>query len=139
MTPSLILVADAAHARILTNHRDGLTLVEEFDHPAGRAHARDLVTDRAGRTRTDTGARAAMEPQTDPVSVERDHFARELGETVVRESRNYPQRRLMLVAAPEMLGLLRRHLRGVTSVDLAKDYANLSLPELDEALAPHLG
>lgn len=139
MTPSLILVADAAHARILTNHLDGLTVVDEFQHPSGRAHGRDLVTDRPGRTRTDSGARAAMEPQTDPVSVERDHFAHQLGDVVVRRSREYPRRRLMLVAPPEMLGLLRRHLRGVDTVDVPKDYSDLTLRELDEALAPHLG
>lgn len=105
-----ILVADEARARVFEARRpDGMLVEREsFIHEEGRQHARDAMADRLPRTQESVGsARHAIEPRTDLETIEATRFAHELAALLEtgRVGRHYE--RLVLVAAPRFLGVLR--------------------------------
>jgi protein required for attachment to host cells len=106
-----ILVADASRARLFAigskvNH---WSLRKEFAHPASAAKVSEILTDKAGRVqqRMATGKRSAVETPTSPKETEAKRFAHELAAELVREHGRNSYSRLVLVAAPQFLGLLR--------------------------------
>lgn len=149
------LVGDASRARIFRRGETDrhLRLLREFEHSQSRAHNRELVSDRPGRTQQATppgaasgaskGNRSAMEPHTTPKAVEHEHFAHELAKFLHQGLVNEEYADLVLVAGPQFLGLLRnildeqvvKHVRA--SVD--KDYTYFTPPELEHHLGRQLG
>ena len=145
MDRTWVVVCDSSRARILSYAKkaDPWDQVEEIDNPAGRARRNDLVTDRPGRVRqSGTGAKAGLEPHTDPTDVERHRFAARLGEMLQHgfDLRDYSA--LVLVAPPALLGELRKELsdpvRRIVTTEIGKDYAGLSLRELHPVLVPQI-
>lgn len=107
-----IVVADAARARVFT--RDALKLEEKDSlvHAEGRLHEGDLVTDREGDVHESsaTSARSAGGESTAS-----DHhealFAREVADRLYRARVENTLEKLILVAPPRFLGLLRDQAR----------------------------
>lgn len=152
-----ILVGDASRARLFV-HQDAakhLSLVREFNHPQSRVLNQDLVSDRPGRVQQSVGAsrggpsagpnkgsRSAMEPPTEPKTVELARFAHELAATLYKGLGENAYHRLVLIAGPQLLGTLRQVLheqvtkRIKTSFD--KDYTSYTQNELEQRLAPLL-
>jgi protein required for attachment to host cells len=139
-----ILVAHEGGARLFANDGigNGLALVESIDHPKGRARDRDLASDRPGRSfRKNSGdpRRASMGQSESPHDRVVSDFSRELADKL-RQARVQNQfDRLVLVAPPRFLGLLRSSLDGPTSQliigTIHKDLATSNEAELIQ----HLG
>ena len=137
-----ILISDASRARLFaTNGKLKVwTLVQELDHPASRAKGVDIMSGAPGRTQQSSGlgSRPAMEPPTPPKEVEAEHFAQQLAAVLEHGHGRNAFSRLILVAPPQFLGLLRKTLsaqvskRVIASVD--KDYTQLQERELPERL-----
>lgn len=157
-TDTWILVCDSSRARLFARP-DGqprLTLVRELAHPESRLPNHELASDRPGRvqqsappprgkptTGPSKGNRSGMEPHTAPKTVEHEHFARELADALHKGLTDNAYGRLVLVGAPQFLGLLRNVLDAQVSkrvgASLDKDYTQLDERELGERLQPLLG
>ena len=132
MTKTWILVAHEAGARVFESlgPGKGLSLIEQVEHSEGRERDRDLVSDRPGRSfRKNSGdpRRAAMSRSVGPHDRAVAGFARELAHKLQQGRVQNQYRRLVLVAPPRFLGLLRSSLDGPT--------AQLVVGSLDKDLA----
>jgi protein required for attachment to host cells len=112
----------------------------ELLNPAGRAHVHDLVTDHPGRYAKGgkRGIKSAMDPVTPPREVEEKRFAHELAELLNVALARGEYERLVLIAPPKFLGILRRSLAPVVRKHLvraeAKDLTKIKLRDLPEYL-----
>ena len=138
-----IVVAHDAGARVFETHGrgTGLALVEEIEHPEGRARDRDMASDRPGRAfRKNSGdpGRASMSQSEGPHDRAVSDFARALAEKLKDARTQNRYWRLVLVAPPRFLGLLRSSLDGPTAklvtASLDKDLASEKTSELAERL-----
>jgi len=126
-----IVVADSARARFFLSVRrgGGWRLLESLDHPESRARAPELVTERP-----------PMERGELPKEREAKVFARQLAARLERAFHDGSYQRLVLVAPPELMGLLRRSLPPVASgavvAEITKDFSQLRSKELEQRLAP---
>jgi protein required for attachment to host cells len=143
MSRTRVVVADSARGRILTLEHHTLTEIADVVHPASRRTDHDLVSDRQGRTfdSSRTGARHAMEPQHSPQQLEADAFARQLAEVLDKARVAGEFDELVLIAAPQFLGLLTAHLDAATKQLISRRIdKNLVRHELDDiARALELG
>ena len=132
MAMTWILVAHEAGARVFEarGRGKGLELLDTIEHPEGRARDRDLASDRPGRSfRKDSGdtRRAAMSRAEGPHDRAVSDFARALADRLRRARVANQYDRLVLVAPPRFLGLLRSTLDGPT--------AHLVVGSMDKDLA----
>ena len=144
MATTWILVAHDAGARIFDNQGPGkgIDLVEEFDNPEGRARDGELESDRPGRSFRKNSAdprRAAMSRSEGPRERVVAAFARELTDRLRQARVSGTYERLVLVAPPKFLGLLRASLDDPTAAcvigSLDKDLARSN----EDVLVAHLG
>ena len=139
-----ILVAHESGARVFENHGPGkgIQLVEELDHPQGRERDGDLDADRPGRSfRKNSGdpRRAAMSRNEGPHDRVVGAFARDLAHRLQQGRVEHRFDRLVLVAPPRFLGLLRSSLDAPTQ-DLVVGSLNKDLIRTEEPeLVEHLG
>ena len=144
MATAWILVAHEAGARIFDNHGPGkgIALVEQVEHPEGRARDGEIVSDRPGRSfRKNSGdpRRAAMSRSEGPHERAVADFARELAQRLNQGRVQNEYQRLVLVAPPRFLGLLRSSLDGPTaSLVVGSLDKDLAFTKEDE-LVKHLG
>lgn len=137
-----ILLSNASRARLLARQDTArsVSVIEELIHPASREKGMDLVSDRPGRVQQSAGTheRSAMEPPTPPKEVEAERFARALAERLERGLNEHAFSRLVLVAPPHFLGLLRQQLGKEVAkclvMSLDKDYTLVDLRELPDLL-----
>ncbi|MBI3182596.1 MAG: host attachment protein [Myxococcales bacterium] len=133
-----IVVADAATARLFESRRAGARwqLLKELSNPEGRAKSRDFLSEPTGGLQKEEGStfRGAMQPLSIK-KVEAQRFARLLAEALDKGLAENRYERLVLVAAPEFLGMLREALpppvaKRVLS-DIAKDFSHADARELE--------
>lgn len=105
-----VMVANSTIARFFEVEKDGsLKEIESFVHPESRLHARDLVSDKTGRSyESATVARHAIEPRTTPKENEEDQFAKQVSEHLHTAHQKGKFKRLYIAASPHFLGLLRQ-------------------------------
>lgn len=128
------LLADSSRGLLYSNPGKGKSwsLVKEYAHPASRVSEGGLTTDKAGRMHASgaNGARSAMQSPTSPKEVEAEHFAHELAEALHAGHGQQSYKRIVLVAPPHFLGLLRKTLNATVSkligASADKDYMHLS-------------
>ncbi len=136
MTTTWILVANAAAAKLYANEgpKKGLRKIREFDHPASREKASQLVSDRPGHG----NGHGAYVSGHAPKEVEADNFALELCKALDHGRTSNAYQRLILVSAPAFLGLIKGHLshhvKQLVSEIFEKDYTKID----ERALAGHL-
>lgn len=136
---SWILIANRTGARVLDKQGRELSLIAELSHTQGRLRDRDIESDRPGRGQSGNGAgkHALSTPQS---SHEHDAkaFARELAEHLRQWRMQSRFERLVLVAEPHFLGLVRQALDDVTArlvvATVPKDLAHASLRDLPDLL-----
>ena len=139
-----ILLADAASARLyLSGERPGdWTLLRELEHPESRMRTSELLSDKPGRVKQSTGSRAALEAPTPRKKVEAERFARELAKVLDEGVVSGACERLVLVAPPAFLGVLRdklpRRVAERVSDVIEKDYLHLDQPTLRKRLEKEL-
>jgi protein required for attachment to host cells len=136
-----ILIADAGLAHVVANtgRESDLTKVEDFRLDGTTLPGRDLAADRSGRSFDRAGeGRHGMEPRTNPRDVEQERFAREIVGALDKADQQQRFDRLILVAPPTFMGLLR----GVLSPSLAnkvsgaltKDLTKVAIHDLPDHL-----
>jgi protein required for attachment to host cells len=108
-----ILVADQAEAIFYdaSSLRTAPKEVARISDPAAHLHARDLASDRPGRSyESYGGARHAIERENDPRQRGAVRFARRIARRLDDARRNDEFERLVVVAGPPFLGLVREEL-----------------------------
>jgi protein required for attachment to host cells len=140
-----VVVADAASSRVFLRDRPGrgMTLVDggSLENPKVHGHARDLGTDRPGRSFDCAGgARHAQDPRTDLHRQAKADFANRLADYVEQGAAQKKFERLILVAPPQMLGDLRaaldRQSARLVTDSIDKDLTKLSPAEIADYLQP---
>jgi len=144
MARTWILVAHEAGARVFENRGSGkgLDLVETIEHPEGRARDRDIDADRPGRSfRKDSGdpRRAAMSRSEGPHDRAVADFARTLTGKLQSARAENQYERLVLVAPPRFLGLLRSSLDGPTAQLVVGSVSKNLATSKEAELIEHLG
>jgi len=144
MSNTWVLVADQGRARILSGSGNSpLIEMETLLNPDARMHQQDLVSDRPGRAFDSTGmGRHGMGTQVDPKEEEAIRFARTVVDHLERGRQERQFERLILIAAPHFLGLLRKDLHAplaaAVSNEVAKDLTRLTVNELRSHLPDFL-
>ena len=149
MRRTCIAVVDASRARLFTFDRtdasDGIrdTVSERTDlvNPARRKTPAQLFSDsRPGSSRTG-GLQYAFDDHRDAHLDELDtEFAREIVAAIERTVRDIDATRVVVCASPRMLGTLRaihRGREGLVIDELARDYTNLTPPQIHDHLVEH--
>ena len=127
-----ILVAHESGARLFENSGPGkgLHLRKTIEHPEGRTRDGDVDADRPGRSYGKVGSvRHAMSRERSPHDQAVAAFARELADMLKDGRTSDAYKRLVLVASPRFLGVLRGVIDGPTSA--------LVVGSLDKDLAAH--
>jgi protein required for attachment to host cells len=140
MTTTWVLVCDASRARLFAVEGKGRPwkLLRELEHPASRAHGLEITTDKAGRASVGPGIGSARAPATPPKEVEAEHFAQTLADMVEKGCAEDAFGRLVLVAPPHFLGLVRKSLSSQATKRIAgtldKDLTLVEARHLPERL-----
>ena len=144
MKPTItwVLVADGARARVLENTGPGRGVNEvpgmEYSHDAPRN--REIMSDRPGRSFESADSRRhAMEPPSDPKRQAEADFVSGLVTMLEGKFKAGAFDRLVLVAAPQALGDIRKalskELADAVYGELAKDHTKTPNGEMSK----HLG
>ena len=120
-----VLVANASRADIYSRHkkRSPLEVVQSMSEDLAGAKEQELVADAPGRT-FDSGGRGrhAMEPEHS----EKEHllsgFAQRIAHVLEAARKADRFSRLIIIAAPAMLGELRHHLDNVTAEHVTAEF-----------------
>jgi len=129
MAKNWVVVADRASAKIFSvaTPTAQFKAIETLEYPAGRMRARDIDADRPGRSFQSAGTkRHGMERSTDAKKQTAAAFARQVAARLESARVQDGLARLILVAAPEFLGLLRDNLSAETR-DLVQAEFDLNL------------
>lgn len=150
-----IVVAHQAGVRIFRRNRpsDGIELVEKFDHPAGRLRDHDIGTDRPGRAFTPspgvnvsgalggaghTNRKGGMEPRVMPHEMDVIRFTQDIAQHLETSRAQNKFNRLVLVAEPHELGLLKESLDKKTGecvvATLNKNLAKVRDSEIEDQI-----
>jgi protein required for attachment to host cells len=129
---------------ILTANRSGATLFEgdgkgnaihrlqDIPHPKGRLQNKDIDTDKPGRAFDSLGqGRHSVSTQREPTEEVAMQFARILAELLNKGRTSNAYDRLVLVAEPGFLGILRAALDSHTAALVVKT-VHKDLPEVEE-------
>lgn len=145
MSRAWVVVANQSEARIyaLDKPRGPLVEVQRLEHEAGHVREGEMVSDRPGRAFQRVGnVRSAMEPEVDPKEQEATRFAKEIGDHLDSGQHQGRFDRLVLVAAPHFLGLLRKALSSATSKyvtqEIAKNLVQYEASEIRQHLPEKL-
>lgn len=146
MTNTWVIAADHTRARVFQAESSSAPL-EEIDtliHEAGRMHDRDITSDLPGKVKNPGGLGGghAFEQETDPKKHEADVFAADIVH-YLEQARNANRfDRLIVVADPSVLGLIRRHMPGplnnLVSLELDKNLAGMTAAEIRSHLPEYL-
>ena len=134
-----IVIADGARARVMQNAGPGkgIGAVQGMVFEGDHASRVEIMADRPGRTFDSVGnARHAMEQSSDPHDELKAQFLKSIANTLQHHIDDY--NRLILVAPPQALGLLRKSLpaavtRKVTA-ELGKDLTHVTNADLAQHL-----
>ena len=146
MDTTWILVADSSRGKIFESPdgRKPWREIEEFEHPEGRAHNRDLRTDAQGRYygKGERQQGHVAPPQVSPTEHEAELFAKRLSDHLNKARTDHRYDKLGIVAPPKFLGLLRQHLprevEKLVAVTSAKDVAWLDARSIAEYIGEKL-
>ena len=141
MKQTYVLVADGTRARVFFTERPPgpLREIEDMVHPEGRLHARELSSDSPGRTYDSAGrGRHSLVEPTDQKRAETQAFAHRIAKYFQELHVREPTVAIILVAAPDLLGLLRKQFDKTTMKaverEVDKNLAHLSVTEISKRL-----
>ena len=138
-----ILVADSSRAKIFETFgpADLAREIEEFEHPEGRAHNRDLRSDAQGRYygKGERQQGHVAPPQVSPTDHEAELFAKQLSDHLDKARTAHRYERLCIIAPPKFLGMVRNHLdhevEKLIAATSAKDIAWLDARSIAEFIS----
>ncbi|HVW24464.1 MAG TPA: host attachment protein [Polyangiaceae bacterium] len=132
-----VLVANRTGARIFDRDGYKLRLVRSFQHPSGRETDQDIEAQRSHRT-FDKHARGRTH-QASPHEHSAEAFAQELANELGRGRTEQGVQRVVLIAEPHFLGLVRLELDGPTAklvaATIPKDLAGADVDAVQDHLA----
>jgi protein required for attachment to host cells len=123
MSNAIYVVAHRAGARILFQNGPHLESVETIDHLEGRLRNADHDTDRAGRTHDTSGTRHGLERHESATERAGADFARTLARRIGQLRVDHAYDRVVLVAEPSFLGMLRGACDDATAKTIASTVA----------------
>ena len=140
-----VLVAERSGAKILQYAAPlgELSELEDLPHPEGKLHEGDLASDKPGRHGDPgPGGVGASHHQVARRDVKKDHetelFAKRLADHLEEKRIENRFGELTLVASPELLGMLRKHLspscRKLIRREVDKNLLRHSLEEIRDAV-----
>ena len=112
-----------------------IALLKEINHPENKLKKGDYLTsDRPGHYQTDSSARGAYSPHSDPKEVVIDVFSREIAIELNKGRNSHAYKNLIIITPPHMNGLLSKHLdthvKYLIESEIQKDVMSLSQHEL---------
>ena len=128
MSKHWVMVADKSKARIFTIADPRGALLDEvvLEHPQAREREQTLTSDRPGRSFDSKGqGRHAMGTSVEPDQQETIRFAKQIADHVQAAHNEGRCDRLLLVAGPPLLGLLREPLNTLTGLRVSEIEKNL--------------
>jgi protein required for attachment to host cells len=140
MSKRWVVVTDNVKTRIYSvAHDDGiLHPVVTLAHPEGHEKSQDIEADRPGRAYDIVGhGRHGVGTAVDPVEQVRIRYAKRIVEYLRSACQADRCNRLLLVAGPHLLGLIRKHLDlppGVSVTELEKNLGPFDDHEVQEHL-----
>lgn len=137
MKKTWIVVAESSRARIFeaTSRLEPLREIEDFVHMDAKLHMLNLKTDKPGLAFARFGyGKHAKAPEVDPKEHEADRFAKQLVEYLEKARGRNEFRSLIIIAEPEFLGLLRKHLHSETRKVIEKEIAKNIVREREERI-----
>jgi protein required for attachment to host cells len=123
-----VVVADQSKARIFTvaDSRGELIDVGELTHPVARDLEQTLTSDRPGRSFDSKGkGRHAMGSTVEPARQESIRFAKQVADHLQAAHEKGRFDRLLLVAGPFLLGLLRDNFKKSAGLEISEIEKNL--------------
>lgn len=137
MAHTWILLAEEGRARLLEREeRDSpLSEGEAFTNPAGHMHESELTSDLPGSSSAAGAGRHNVDTDQGPKAHSREVFAKMLADRLDDARVEHLCERLVLIAPPRFLGLLRKHLGDNTARIVEREIGkNLVRHSLDEVL-----
>jgi len=142
LTVDWILVADRSRGIVLHALPHGVRpypTLASFVHVEGRQTPQERDSDVSGRIQHPGGARSTIEPHEDRWHVEARRFAKKLADFLEHDSLNGRFDRLIVIAPPAFLGVLREawppHVRDRIVCEIDDDLLPLPESELQTRLA----
>ena len=133
-----VVLANARHARALENHGVGKGLIP-ISGATWTAQPAVENASKAGATHSIAGHGAPAMDQGDPQFQADLRFVRELVDILEDGFKAQKFDRLVLVAGPYIMGLLRQHLsvqlQALVEAEVTKDLTGLTVPQIEQ----HLG
>ena len=137
-----ILVANQAEAQIYSSDQlpGNLLLVDVLENSEGTTHPRELISDAPGRAFNSTGSgRHAMEPNTGVKEEQRRRFVKEMADRLQAAHLNGDFAQLVLMAAPAVLGVIRKSLNAglkkTVIKEIPKDVIGQDVDKIQSQLA----
>ena len=141
MSSAWVLAADAGRARIFSadSPKSSLRPLKQLISPEARLREQDLTSDRPGRSFDSAGmGRHATEPSTHAREREALRFARDIARHLKQGRDSGAFDRLILVAEPRFLGLVRKAVDSNTAkmiaLEVAKDVSKANAKEIRKHL-----
>ena len=131
MNKKLVVVADGSRAQILSAKGRKLhDVIHECENTELNSHEINPI--REGQA----GNGHFLDPQTDPKDHEKALFAKSLSNSIHSMVREGPYESLILVASPQMLGLLRKQINGHIPIDrsLCLEATRLNKEQLEDRI-----
>lgn len=141
MAATWVLVAERSRARIFTL-ATGVAPLEELEdmvHPASRLKESELVSDHAGKMpdKGQPGQHAAPAAKT-AKEKEAESFARQLCQRLEQGHNQQQFARLVIIAPPDFLGLLRKQMSASVQAVVASELDKNLVKESAEQIRSHL-
>lgn len=131
-----IITADGARARFFVKQGREMAEIPQARMDEPHPPSREIGADKPGRAFESKGhTRSATGPRVDLHQQAEDNFARKVAAVLTQDAHLYE--RVLLIAAPRTLGVMRPHLLKLQSRidEIAKDLTHLGAKALGEALA----
>jgi len=128
MSKLWVVVADQSKARIFTvaDPHGELLDVDELEHPEARDREQTMTSDRPGRGFDSKGQGShAMGSTDDPGKQDTIRFVKQVTDHVQVAHNEGRCNRLLLVAGPSLLGLLRENLKTSSGLEISEIEKNL--------------
>lgn len=141
MTTTWILTANRSSASLFESDWPGKSMrrIQDIPHPQGRMQNRDIDTDKPGRSFDSFGqGRHSMSTKQEPTEHIAQQFALDLAELLNKGRLTHAYDKLVLMAEPKFLGILRAALDKNTASLVVQTVNKELLDVKEEDLAEYL-
>ena len=141
MTTTWILSANRSNASLFESDWPGKSMrrLQDISHPKGRLQNKDINTDKPGRSFDSMGqGRHSMGSDQDPIDHVAQQYASQLAELLNKGRLTNAYEKLVLIAEPKFLGILRAALDKNTALLVVQSVNKELLDVKEEDLEKYL-